>query len=152
MTFSKLHHFFAVENAPLAKLAEQAARFEQITKLVQNALPASLSGHCLGISIHEPVAVLLTDSAAWATQLRFHETGILGVLNKNSDHVVKRITVRVLSPGETKNAAATEPAYKTISASNRALLRASAKTVSDDQLSAALQRLANNPDAADKKN
>ncbi|MCY4142489.1 MAG: DUF721 domain-containing protein [Gammaproteobacteria bacterium] len=52
------------------------------TKIVQSVLPANEAPHCVGASVKGTVVVLMADSAAWASRLRFRKKALLANLQQ----------------------------------------------------------------------
>lgn len=58
-------------------------------------LPAELAAHVTGAALHDDTVVVLTDSAAWASRLRFHALELVARLAPRYDGAVTRVRVKV---------------------------------------------------------
>ncbi len=52
------------------------------TKIVQSMLPDNEAPHCVGASVKGNVVVLMADSSAWASRLRFRKKTLLSNLQQ----------------------------------------------------------------------
>jgi hypothetical protein len=62
---------------------------------VRALLPAELAAHVTGAALHDDTVVVLTDSAAWASRLRFHALELVARLAPRYDGAVTRVRVKV---------------------------------------------------------
>lgn len=61
-------------------------------------MPAELARHVTGAVLHDDTVVILADSAAWATRIRFHAPELLDRLAPRYDGAVARVRVKVRPP------------------------------------------------------
>lgn len=61
----------------LARVAHEAAEHERLSRLVRSVLPPDLSTHILSVNLREDTLVIITDSAAWATRIRYLQGDIM---------------------------------------------------------------------------
>ena len=59
------------KGSALGDLTRQAQEYGRLTESLRALLPADLRPHILGVTRTAGGAVILTDSAAWASRLRF---------------------------------------------------------------------------------
>ncbi|HWP94809.1 MAG TPA: DciA family protein [Gammaproteobacteria bacterium] len=135
-----LRTLFASDRA-LGALAARGQGFEDLRRTVAAALPAALAGHLTGAVLAAGELVLLTDSAAWATRMRFHDALIRSVVRARHGVDVTRVTVRVQL---SEPPAAPRPAFSRpqLGVEARRSLENAAASVTDPALAAALRRLA----------
>jgi hypothetical protein len=65
------------ENQKLAPLLAQARLHEELLAKIRKALPEPLGAHCLYCVLSLRQLILYTDSAVWATRMRFYQAEIL---------------------------------------------------------------------------
>lgn len=118
----------------------QIEQQKQCLQMVRRALPPSLAQHALHCVIDGGKLILYTDSAAWASQLRFHKTAILASLSARSGPPVGALQIRILTEraglSETNELKANIP-----SAENIEMIRQQSDYFPDNELKQALQRL-----------
>lgn len=78
----------------LQQLWEKNSKVQQVNQTLPNILPKPLLPHCRVVNVREQVAVIYTDSAAWATRLRYLVPQILQVWQQHSITITK-IEIRV---------------------------------------------------------
>lgn len=61
-------------------------------------LPDDLAAHVTGAVLHGDTVVVLVDSAAWASRLRFHAPELVARLAPRYDGAVTRVRVKVRPP------------------------------------------------------
>lgn len=123
----------------LGQLIAQAAKRVYISRVFQAYLPPHLHGHTVLLRLDQDAWTVQTESASWATRLRYalHETrqvlgDELGFPLPKPRILVKPVAAPVSS----------RRPRLTLTAQNAQLLEIAARNVSDTRLSAALQRLA----------
>ncbi len=77
-------------NKSLTLLIRQVSEQLSVLKQIKAVLPAHLANHALHCVINNNKLVIFTDSAAWASQLRFYDSVMLGVISKIA--VTKAVT------------------------------------------------------------
>ena len=133
------------KDGALKLLLSEANRFTRLGRRLSGQLPAEFVPHTKLAALRDGCLVLLADTPAWATRLRYATPQILQQLSLCQEFAsVKSIRVRVLRPdapsGQTgRRNAMTVPA-------TTALLR-QASVTKDCRLRAALERLARNKDS-----
>lgn len=86
-----------LSNSPLRSLLERVEKHGEILRIVREALPPSLAGHCKDCLAREDQRlVIFTDSPAWASQLRFYVPTILVKLKTPNGYDFRDIQVRNL--------------------------------------------------------
>jgi hypothetical protein len=72
MSEKKLGDLLSRPDSPLAALVERARALETLTAAVRSALPADARAHLVSAAQREDgTLVLVTESSAWASRLRF---------------------------------------------------------------------------------
>ncbi|MEJ2516354.1 MAG: DciA family protein [Gammaproteobacteria bacterium] len=79
----------------LADLASRARDAESLFHQIKDLLPNPEAAHVTGASRSGDTVVILADSAAWATRIRFHAPELLKWLSPKYDGAVERVKVRV---------------------------------------------------------
>ncbi len=83
------------EGSALADLTRQAQEFGRLTESLRASLPADLRPHILGVTRTARRAVILTDSAAWASRLRFLRPELEEALAKLLQAPVDSVQIKV---------------------------------------------------------
>ncbi len=83
----------------LSQLVSRAREAGELDARVRSLLPEALAVHVTGAVLHEDTVVVLVDSAAWASRLRFHAPELVERLAPRYDGVVTRVRVRVRPAG-----------------------------------------------------
>ncbi len=73
----------------LQQLWEKNQQVQQVNQTLPNILPKPLLQHCRVVNVREHTAVIYTDSAAWATRLRYLVPQILQVWQQHSFTIIK---------------------------------------------------------------
>jgi len=121
-------------------LQDQLALQELLLKQVREALPAPLSPHCSRAIPRGEVLILLVESSAWASRLRYAGRELLRQLQRRRLRFT-RVQIRVtLDPRPLPPRTAGRRALP-LSAQNAALLQNLAESVDDEGLKTALRRL-----------
>jgi len=79
-------------------LEARAGAVTELTEKVRAGLDAELKTHLISASYRRDSLVLLTDSAAWCTRLRFVESEIRNQLIAAGEPPFGRLRVRVVAP------------------------------------------------------
>lgn len=82
----------------LARLVSRARQAGELDGRVRALLPAELARHVTGAVRHDDTVVILADSAAWATRIRFHAPELVERLAPRFDGAVTRVRVKVRPP------------------------------------------------------
>ena len=109
---------------------------------IKKSVPPFLREHCIACVAKENNLILFTDSAAWASQLRFHGVSIIDELNQLlRSNTITKFKLRVLIPSTMPKVSREQhpqiPSPKALHA-----LKGSAHTLSNSELKNALSRLA----------
>lgn len=91
---SEKQPFDALASA-LGPILDQAQHYARIAVALSSALPPDLRTHCQFACIRDGALVFLTDTAAWATKLRFHGPALVAVAVGALQLTVDRLTIRV---------------------------------------------------------
>lgn len=103
-------------------------------------LPQSVLDHLLRVLAKDGEWLLLVDSPAWASRLRYQSTQLVGQLRKKGIKL-KRIRVKVALPITHPVSKRSTRRAMPLSTKNADLLRLAADSIEDDDLSRALIRL-----------
>lgn len=122
----------------LGALINQSKQHEQLKRQLSYMLPPQLGAHYQVGGIHDGTLVLITDSAAWATKLRFSAPALIRQLQPQG---IKHIEIRqrarqtnTVKPAVARKACMSPDAAKQ--------LKSLANTLEDSKLKQALERLA----------
>ncbi|MCK9395979.1 MAG: DUF721 domain-containing protein [Methylobacter sp.] len=127
-------------NRTIAHFYSQIAQQKQVLQRIHAVLPAPIAQHVLHCVVNGKKLLVYTDTAAWASQLRFYNRAIIAAIapvTRESVSIMQiRITVDALPaaslPGRTPNIPSAEKIE---------LIHNHSLTVSDQQLKLALLRL-----------
>jgi hypothetical protein len=137
------------KNRTMAYFYSQIEQQQRILQMIRRVLPDNLARqikHCL---IKERKLLIYTDSAVWATQLRFYNTTILASVTKNTSPI-ESLQIKVIS---TQTGLASTLTRKALipSAEKIEALKNNSLSIEDNQLrlallklSTTLERLSNN--------
>ncbi len=123
----------------LQRLAQFSTQLTELTALVQSCLPTPLQGHCQAINIRGKSLVLQTDSAAWASQLRFYVPAMLSTLTHHRCNYIKEIHIRI-KPVSAPQPSDTRRKFE-ISSRSATLITTLADSTVNPRLKHALQQL-----------
>ena len=79
----------------LSQLVRRAREAGELDARVRALLPEELAAHVTGAALHEDTVVVLADSAAWASRIRFHAPELVERLAPRYDGVISRVRVKV---------------------------------------------------------
>ena len=128
------------QNRTMAYFYSQIEQQQRILQHVQTALPDPLkkqARHCL---IKDKKLLIYTDSAAWASQLRFYKSVILAAITPLTKTPVEIMQVKIIMDQAGGILGAKRKA-KIPSVEQIEVIRSHSLTVSDDQLRLALLKL-----------
>jgi len=126
----------------LESLAKQARKIQQLTTDVHNLLPEVMRKHCIGVGIRDTQLILVTDTAAWATSLRFQTRELLRQLRiQPSFSQLESIRVKV-TPRKTIIPVKTENKPPHTTPFTAKLIDSLAKTMTNPNTGKLLQQLA----------
>ncbi|MGR8934635.1 MAG: DciA family protein [Gammaproteobacteria bacterium] len=130
--------FKSVRAYATTALAVQLHKHQALLAIVRGALPAKLAVHAADCVLSERKLLVYTDSANWASQLRFHNGVILAAVNAAGE-AIEVVVTRIQPPVE-KSRAITHHAQLP-SAKHIEIIRDAAHNIADERLKAALERL-----------
>ncbi|MGD9387804.1 MAG: DciA family protein [Gammaproteobacteria bacterium] len=81
----------------LSRLVDRAREAGELDARVRALLPEGLGSHVTGAAFHEAdgEVVVLVDSSAWASRIRFHAPELVARLAPRYDGAVTRVRVKV---------------------------------------------------------
>lgn len=129
----------AAQNSSLQSLLERAAAIDGVNQRLLRFLPPPLNQHVCFANVRDDTAIVLADSGAWLTRLRYLGPEILKFLRQEpglAKLARVQFKIQLLPPPS-------EPASHRPQLSENAaeLLMSTAKIVEDPQLKAALHKL-----------
>jgi len=91
---SPIHYQTGSLTICLAKITEQ----KLLLQLVREALPEQFAEKALHCLISDDRLLIYTDSAGWASQIRFFSVGILNKIRQSGQKNVSSLQVKILPP------------------------------------------------------
>jgi hypothetical protein len=127
-------------NRTIAHFYSQIEQQKQVLARIHAVLPTTITEHALHCVINGKKLLVYTDTAAWASQLRFYNSAILAAIAPVTRESVSIMQIKVRMEMLTKTSL---PGRTPIipSAEKIAFIHNHSLTVSDEQLKLALQRL-----------
>lgn len=86
------------KNHQLASCLEKIAEQNALLDIVRSALPKELAEHAAHCVASGSLLLLYSDSASWASQIRFFNRGILDSLHTAGRQRIVRLQVRIVPP------------------------------------------------------
>ncbi len=86
------------EGSALGELTRQVREFDRLTESLRALLPADLRPHILGVTRNARRVVILTDSAAWASRLRFLRPELQEALSQLLEALPESVQIKVRPP------------------------------------------------------
>ncbi len=78
-----------------AQLEQRVAAHVELTERIRAALPGPEKDHVVSASCRGDTLVVLADSAAWCSHIRYAQARLLEVLTGSSESKVTKVKVRV---------------------------------------------------------
>ena len=128
------------QNRTMTYFYSQIEQQQQVLQRIQAVIPEALAKqvrHCL---IREKKLLVYTDSAAWASQLRFYNSVILTAVKPLSRSPVEIMQIKIIA-GQTGLISGSKRKAKIPSVEKIELIRNDSLNVSDNQLKLALLKL-----------
>lgn len=137
---------FVQRSDVLGRLRLGARQVAILTRDIRAAVPAEVAQHVAGCVPKKDVVVILVDTAAWATQLRYLQQEILIVCRRALGNQIRQVQFKILPPEPPKG----KPSSADLSPATRRLLQCTADGIADDELAEALRQLARGEDDGDQ--
>ena len=142
MTHSKKTLFKSAldfDGRPMAMCLEKLAEQKRFLRVVQTTLPEQIAEHAMHCVISDTRLIIYTDSAVWASQIRFFQEVILNKIQGAGQRKITNMQIKVLPPVGPLNRArgVRVPASETVQA-----LLGQVNDKSSDALDIALSKLA----------
>jgi len=133
------------ESSPgLAQLLERATALQQLSEKLQRFLPKALSEHVIIANIRGDTAIIVADSPAWLTKLRYQAPVILDYLRQEpSLHEISKLHLKVL-PAMEFDGSKPNKSHPVLSQHASHGLKQAADDFSDPPLRVAISKLAKN--------
>jgi len=127
-------------NRILAHFHSQIEQQKQVLERVRTVLPAVLAAHILHCVINDKKLLIYTDTAAWASQLRFYSCAILAIIAPVTRESISIMQIKVIADIASTHA---QPSRKPLIPSAEKIddIRNHSLTISDEQLKLALLKL-----------
>lgn len=135
-------HFKAALSYPNRSIAyfySQIEQQKQVLQCIHGVLPPAIAQHTLHCVVNGKKLLVYTDTAAWASQLRFYKNDILATIAPVTRESISIMQIKI--GGKTLQATPSGRKPNIPSAENIDLIRYHCLTVSDEQLKRALLKL-----------
>jgi hypothetical protein len=131
------------KNSPFADLCKKANTIQEIDRKLKILLDPTLQDQFELANINADIAILLVNSSAWATRLRYNIPAILNALNKQLNFPsVKTIRIKVKKITPDTAVSNIKPIY--LSDNSAQFLNEVANNFNDPQLRACILKLSKN--------
>jgi hypothetical protein len=125
--------------AGLQSLLERAAAIDGINQRLLRVLPSPFNEHVCFANVREDTAIIMADSGAWLTRVRYLGPEILSFLRQEPGLAkLKKVLFKIQPLAHHPEAIASRPQ---LSENTAELLISTAKVIDDPQLKAALHNL-----------
>jgi hypothetical protein len=137
-------------NGTIAYYCSQIERQKQVLQRIHAVLPKSIAEHALHCVVNGKKLLIYTDTAAWASQLRFYNRAILEAIAPVTREPVSIMQIKVRAEISPAGHKAEDRAFQAMppgrkpnipSAEKIAFIHSHSLTVSDERLKSALLRL-----------
>ena len=85
----------------LGRLVAGAAKRKSLIMQVKSCIDPELSEHLIGVNVKDDTLILLSDSAAWATRLRYAGPALCKQLSEQFELTLHKVHVKVRAPDQT---------------------------------------------------
>ncbi|WP_412852353.1 DciA family protein [Ectothiorhodospira shaposhnikovii] len=124
------------------ELLHRARELENLTQSVRDLLPPGPREHCWVGGLEAGALILVTDTGAWASQLRYLQREILKQVKAHHGLQAKSVRIRVRPAMGSVRSESRARQLDPLSPRARSALLGAARAVDDPELSQALRRLA----------
>ena len=125
----------------IGSVLQRARHLSRLAKAIRKRLPVDLAEHALVANTRGDRVIMIVESAAWATRLRFHPTGFLAGLESPEGQPLRRVEVKV-RPLSREPRPVRQPRIPSAAVGEE--LNSVADGIADEELAQALRRLARN--------
>ena len=126
-------------NGAMASLLVKVDRQKKLLNLIRSGLPGTLAKHVRACVVRDRKLLLYTESAAWASQLRFYSRVIQDITCLKQGEFIEVTQVRIIAPtGTTRQESQT---HIIPSPENIEIIRNNIRNVPDRKLKESLFRL-----------
>ena len=129
----------AYPNGAMASLLVKVDRHRKLLDIIRSGLPETLAQHVHSCVIRDTKLLVYTESAVWASQLRFYSRVIQEVTRSKHGEYIEMTQVRIIPPTEASRQEFLRPIIP--SPENIEIIRNNIKNIPDSQLKEALLRL-----------
>jgi hypothetical protein len=125
----------------LRRLHQNISQQQHLANQVKDSLPGQVAQHCHVISLDGNNVRIVTDSSLWAAKIRFSEPQLLASIRRKYPHVCDlQVSTRPIA--QTKPLRVARRAKAQFTAKSTQHVKNAAKSVSNEPLKQAMQRLA----------
>lgn len=122
----------------LANYQQKIKHQQRLLTIIKRALPEHLGDQISYCAISDKKLLVYSDSAAWATQLRFYQQVILDAISNADAAIVEELKFRIIAQN---NPPKNERELNIPSANNIELLHSCGESMKDEKLKQALLKL-----------
>lgn len=140
MTKPRRIHSIFQKNSLLHTLSQHAQRLEQLSYLLQHALPSQFATHCRLANINGNTLVLHVDNALYASLIRFQAPALIKTIASELDLTISHIDVKVRHLHTAANPVASHQI--SLPATAATSLQQTAQSLDDGPLKQSLEKLA----------
>lgn len=137
-----IYKLLKAQKGDVAELVTHARQLGHLSSIVQAMLDSSLADHCHLAHFDGARMVIVADSPAWATRLRFSVDTLVSQLQQYSNKFHRLSKIEVAVRPQLPDLPQGEVVERSISVEAAQYIEESASGVSDPELKQALQRLA----------
>lgn len=84
----------------LGRLVASAEKRKSLIMQVKSCMEPDIATHLVGVNLQDDTLVILCDSAAWATRVRFSEDSLKAQLAERYDLRFDKLQVKVRAPDQ----------------------------------------------------
>lgn len=128
-------------NRTIAHLYSQIDQQKRVLQCIHEVLPAALAKHVRHCVVKGKKLLVYTDTAAWASQLRFYNSAILAAIAPVTRETISMMQVKVRAEALQATPQGRKPNIP--SAEQIEYIQNQSLTIADEQLRLALQKLSN---------
>jgi len=122
------------------KLKKQAGKQRFINTILHQILPQPLNQHVWAAKLENGVLKLLTDSPAWATQIRYQQHELIKQLN--CDPALKLDSIEISIAQTADRSQSTTPQQRSrLTATAKQAIRSATATLTDPEIRAIFERI-----------
>lgn len=128
------------KNSPFKDIVRRASNLKNLSLLVDQFIPAEIKPHYQLANFDNGYLIIIADTSAWATKLRYHSTAIMRNINDQKKLKIFGVKVKVKKQ-ESKINNPQKQSENKISQNSKKAIANFASTIEDESLRESLLRL-----------